>query len=922
MSLACFSTGDPLPHELSSPAIPAMTPAQFDDSLRLSKEELELENALQLTTPQQTDLNIEMDSVKSPVETQVRTPLSSAFDTTNTSSETESSIPQSQEGTELIIDNKETTPAIVPLTSSEPASIKQKRAIGVVGKARPHMRSEDEHIEFQFEDADLTNVITQMAELFNVTFISDDAVSPLPKGAKALKGNKISFKTNKQLSKKEAWELFVTFMSISELALVPQAEPNIYRIVTVPSAQRSPIPTYIGVKPNVLPDSDQLVRYLYFVANIPVDTIKNIIDQLRSNASTFIVLSDLNAFVLTDRAYNIKSLMDIVTELDRVTLPQSMSVLKLRRAEADTVKKLYDSILQGDQTSITARLFPARKESNVMYFNENVRMVAEKRTNALILLGPQDAIKKLEDFITKFVDIELGEETFSPLRVYQLKYADAATIVPILNELVAFGKGTPAGDVGGIRAGDKYFKPMSFTPETATNSIVVKGDEEDWLRIKEIIASIDTPQAQIAVEMLILTVTLDDNRQLGTQLRTKTPGGTTGLTGPNVKYQTSGIAFGGTPNSFSLNDNANAPGVQRLLGNLVSLVSNAGPGNTVVTLGSDLFGVWGIFNVLQKITNTQVVSNPFLIATNNQTAHIEVGEIRRVVSSTVITAGAPANSFSDNKAALTIDVKPQINSDGMIVLDLDIKIDDFTNPFQFNDATKTIRQVKTTTLVADKEILALGGLVKNTVITNTSQVPILGSIPILGWLFKNKQKEAINQSLLILISTHIIPPEASHKVLAMTKEKVNNYYGTLSEMINPADSRDIIHRSFFTGQESDTEKVLEDFIFKRTEIETPLKEKKNRKKDKNKKGKKNSVADTQQIKSSQNTVAAEVKTVPVPANAPVDVIPTAAKNNVAVPVQLQPTVSIAKTIEVPQKNRPRNSLSTVFDGNNEKGKQC
>src|SRR5579871_5384587 len=133
MSLACFSTCNPLPQELSSSAIPAMTPAQFDDSLRLSKEELELENALQLTTPQQsTDLNIEMDSVKSPVTTQVKTPLSAAFELSTDVSPEIPSAEEPSDANELIIDNKESLPVSAPTTPVEPTSIEQKRRKGIL----------------------------------------------------------------------------------------------------------------------------------------------------------------------------------------------------------------------------------------------------------------------------------------------------------------------------------------------------------------------------------------------------------------------------------------------------------------------------------------------------------------------------------------------------------------------------------------------------------------------------------------------------------------------------------------------------------------------------------------------------------------------------------------------------------------------
>src|SRR5205814_753643 len=78
----------------------------------------------------------------------------------------------------------------------------------------------EDSIEFNFEHADLPNFITQIEEIFEVTFISDDALQPLPQGKKTMKGNKISFKTHAPLSKKEAWNLFLSFLDIAGFAVI------------------------------------------------------------------------------------------------------------------------------------------------------------------------------------------------------------------------------------------------------------------------------------------------------------------------------------------------------------------------------------------------------------------------------------------------------------------------------------------------------------------------------------------------------------------------------------------------------------------------------------------------------------------------------------------------------------------------------
>lgn len=695
-------------------------------------------------------------------------------------------------------------------------------------KIKAELTTDTDLIEFYFEDADITNLLTQISELFNnVTFITDDIIDPLSPGGKALKGNKISFKTHHPLSKKSAWDLFLTFLDLAGFALVPQSEPGFYRVVTSDKAQKSPVPTFIGTDSNKLPENDQVIRYVYFIQNARVETIKDIVTTLKSQSAHAIILQEIKALVITDRAYNIRTLMEIVHELDQVSMPQSMSVLKLVSADASDVKALYDSITKSEDQQQPAKMFATRKQPTTLYFPENTRMIAEPRTNSLIIFGSADAIKKIEDFIKQYVDVEL-EKPYSPLHTYHLRYANAVTIADIMNNMTQFGADNAAGKTGGVRGGDKYLKPMTFTPEPSTNALIVKGDYEDYLKAAAIIKKLDEPQPQVAVEALILTLNFEDQKELGTQLRNRVPE-SSGLLGNNVAIQTSGIRLGGAPQGIVTRETG--PGSDRLLGNLINTVKNAisagaTAGSTVVSLGADVFGVWGIFNILQTIANTQVVSNPFLVATNKTKATVSVGEVRRVVTSTVYAGSTPADAFGDFEAQLKLEVTPQINSDGMIVLKLNVLLENFISPITNDtEAAKQTRVIDTRTIVADREVIAIGGLIQNVVIENLTKVPVLGDIPILGWLFKNKRKDIIKRNLLILISTRIIEPEVTEVVDAHTQLKLRDYYETVEGFHDGGERRDPVYKRFFDNKYEGSADIVDDFLFNKIEAdkEAPLK---------------------------------------------------------------------------------------------------
>ncbi|HLW72416.1 MAG TPA: secretin N-terminal domain-containing protein [Candidatus Babeliales bacterium] len=665
---------------------------------------------------------------------------------------------------------------------------------------------EEDSIELNFENADLQNFVKQIEDIFEITFITDDALTPLPQGKKPIKNNKISFKTNQALSKREAWNLFVTFLDIAGFALVPQADPKMFRIASIEAARKSPLPTFIGVDPSTLPDTDELIRYVYFLENAPTSTIMEIVGPLRSSSSQGLVeLKEHKGFILTDKSYNIKMLMLIVKELDKVSIPESMSILKLRNANAEEVEKLYKELLPKEEQ--TSRFF-TKKQPTSLYFPENTRIISDPRTNTLILLGPSNAIKKIEEFIVKYIDIEL-DQAYSPLYSYQLKYADANTIAEIMSKVTAFGRGTPAGDNGGVRGGDQYMRPMTFIAEPSTNRVIIKGHYEDYLKAQKVIAQLDEKQPQVAIEVLVLTVNLTDTKSLGSQLRSKQPG-PNGLLGNNIKFQTSGLY--GT-SSVVTNPNPST-GAQRLLGNLINLVTGATAGTSLLTLGTDVNGVWGICQALQSVTDTEVVANPFILATNNAKARVYIGEQRRIATALVVGT-TNQSAFDADDATLNVEITPQISSDGMISLDIVIDDNEFTDSTDQTDATQNIRKIKTNAIVANKEVLALGGLIQNTVTNTESKVPILGDIPILGWFFKNKKKQIIKQSLLVLISTRIIESHKGEEMQAFTRDHIEDYQSTIDAMEYASSDRDPIHRAFFQDKAARAQNTVEGLIFER-----------------------------------------------------------------------------------------------------------
>jgi general secretion pathway protein D len=679
----------------------------------------------------------------------------------------------------------------------------RKSSLKELNQAIHKASDESPAIEFNFENADLQNIVSYIAELFDISFIAEEAIKPMLQTSKGLSGNKISFKTERPMTKKEVWALFTTFLDISGLALSDTPRSGTYRITASKTANHLALPTFIGVSPKELPDTDRTIRYVYFLANTTVENIKPIIDQLRSQTSSFTAFLPLRALVLTDNSYNIKSLMKIVQELDKASLPEIMSVIKLKHTGAEDVKKLYDELTKGDdQRGMVARIFGAKKQAQSFFFSENTRVLAEPRTNTLILFGTQDTITKIEEFV-KQVDTKV-ESSATPLYVYELQFTDAQSMAEILNKVTQFGIGTVAGQAGGLRDGEKYFKAISFTPEKTGNRLIIKGDYEDYLKAKEIIEKLDIMQPEIAMEVLIVNVTKQNTRGLGSQVRNRAPD----ALHRNVNFQTSG--FNG---SFPQTQRAGADMPGSIMANLINLASTAQRGASLLTLGADN-NIWAIFQALSTRIDTTVVSNPFLVTTNKYKASVSLGETRRVETSTVLAGAQAVAGRGDLSANLEVSITPQINSDGIIILDIVLDIDEFTNPVDQTSGNRATRHIETKALVADKEVLALGGIMRKEVRENVSKIPVLGDIPLLGWLAKNKSKEVVDQNLLVFISPQIIAPKIGGGVSEYTQRKAEYSRQTLRALESPYTDRDPIHRWFFKEKDSPVA-VVDDFLEKK-----------------------------------------------------------------------------------------------------------
>ncbi|OGB97185.1 hypothetical protein A3F06_02230 [candidate division TM6 bacterium RIFCSPHIGHO2_12_FULL_36_22] len=612
----------------------------------------------------------------------------------------------------------------------------------------------DEQVNINFNNASLQNIADEISTLFNITFLPDDALkktdgTPLGKG---LADHKVTFNTHRVLTASEALNLFKTFLELAGFSMIATYDPLVYRITSIDNANKSPLPTYINSPIESLPNNDTRIRYVLIIVNNSPKDIGATLTKLKSKQATIESFDDLNALVLTDRAYNVRGLVEIARELDTGNLPETLSVMKLQEADADEVAKTIENLKQKDGQR--PQWGAAAQKQTLFYFPSDVKLIPS-RNNTLIILGGKEGVKRIENFISEHIDKKL-KTNYNLLHVYPLNYALAEPIADILTQVVQFGK-TNGADPN-ISA-TRYFSDVFIQAEKQSNSLIIRANKEDFSMLQPIILGLDIQQPQVAIEVLIVDLRLNKTRGLASQVRSRSD--------KTINWQTSGF----------FNNPASVPQLASdgsLLGNLLELVKILNvnlTGATLLSLGKT--SVWALFGILQQTTQSRVLSNPFLVSTNKYKAAVSLGTIRNVATQSISSgSGTPTQGFTQISAELRVTIIPQINEFGIINLNIEVLIEEFTQSEANTASTdpslgnKEIRVVKTNANVADGEVLALGGLIKSSSSSAISGTPVLQRIPLIGRIFSNQSDENDKENLVIFIAPKIVQPQ----------QKTSQYY--------------------------------------------------------------------------------------------------------------------------------------------------
>src|SRR3990167_300872 len=494
-------------------------------------------------------------------------------------------------------------------------------------------KSADQMVLFEYKDTPLADVLSALAKEKKLNVI-------MPQGDGAI-ASKVTLGFGEKIPLAQAWSYLTMILDMAGYTLIQ--ESNFVSVFKTDKGApaKEVLPFYVNVPYQDLPASDEYIWYFHSFKNIQVDS--NVLQEIlvgllsKTPEAKFVFESTLNAVLILDRSECIRAAIEIIDALDSKEFSEAVDVLVLHYVAADTVVDLFGKLAPANKGA--PKLASA---GDSYFFSPNVRMLPEPRTNKLILSGPRDAIGRVRDFIISYIDVPMDSGE-SLLHIYPLQYLEASVCKDVLNAIINSAAASAQSSSTQKPSAEQFFKGVKIECETSGgsnsmsantstnlrsigNKLLVAAQKDDWVRLKQLIQQIDRPNLQVAIEVLIVDLNTDYNRSLATQLRDKKSWDI-----KDTHFQTSNMGH--------LVLNSNDPTTpDALMANLLRMTTVDGSaGNFATRSAAGTFmisfadtdtpavtggtvppaGMWLLVSMLKSFSNATILSQPFMVATNN-----------------------------------------------------------------------------------------------------------------------------------------------------------------------------------------------------------------------------------------------------------------------------------------------------------------
>jgi general secretion pathway protein D len=594
----------------------------------------------------------------------------------------------------------------------------------------PSASQQEESWTINLKGADIREFIDQVAQISGQTFVVD----PRVKG-------QVSVVSNSPLTLTEVYQLFLSVMATHGFSVITQGDQA--RIV--PNAEAKADADAGRNAPDRL--ETRLIQVQHGSATELIPLIRPLVPQYGHLAA----ISSANAIIISDRTANIERIEDLLRQLDQKG-QNDYSVLNLQHAWVmDTAEVLRNAVDRGQAKGASG-----------------TQVIADGRTNRLILLGPPAARAKL---VALAQSLDTPTSRSANTRVIRLRHGDAKSLAETLGEISEKLKPETGGETTG--------KPQTILirADESLNALVLLAEPDVVATLEDIVRQLDVPRAQVMVEAAIVEVSGDISDALGVQWAVDGRGGTGGLGGTN--FSGTGLSIGSVLQAIQDNDSDTD---NNTLSNL--------PDGAIIGLGTDSFGV--LITALSANSKSNLLSTPSLLTLDHQKAEILVGQNVPFQTGSFTTSGSgadnPFTTIERQDIGVTLKVTPHINDGASLRLEIEQEISSIAPTSQGVNAVDLItnkRSIKSTILAENGQVIVLGGLIQDDVTEADSKVPLLGDLPLIGRLFRSTKETRIKRNLMVFLRPTVIRDAAGMAALSGKKYSDIRVLGDIRENYRP-----------------------------------------------------------------------------------------------------------------------------------------
>lgn len=588
--------------------------------------------------------------------------------------------------------------------------------------------SNESYINFSFDAVGIPAFVRVVGEATGKTFVLGSGLER--------KITVISPKVRTQ----DVYPIFLSILESVDCSVVQDGD--VLRVVTV--ADR---PTLLGPIVGVgeaTPEAG-VVTKVYRIQHVSASELRKMLEpKVRSGKDGAVhAIDEINHLIVTDTAESVRKIDRLIDEIDLPGLVRMTEVVPLKFASAvDVAQELNEAIAETATRAERLRGRLARPPGSPEDARRQSVVVASPHANRLLLVGSEAQIEELKSIIAHLdVDTPPGQGRMNAIF---LNYLSAEDVAKNLKSLL--------GVDGSSEEGQRRKHEIAIEADTVSRALLVDASPGDFEIVRKLMKQLDRAPLQVMIEVVIAEVTVGDARDIGVQM--------VGVDIPSKPGET--VPFGSSTASDEDLNILNLIEQQIFPGGLTIGVAH---GTSLDADGNVVLGYPGIIsiNAIKEDSRFNVRADPTLVTLDNVEASFSIVNDIPILTSVIEGGSGASRDVIQNIERMDVGIKlsltPHVITNGFVNMDLNPSIQAVIDPGpEDTPFTPTIakREASTSVIVGDGQMIVIAGLTREDKNETIRRIPILGSIPLLGWLFRRTIEVEEKTNLLIFVKPTIL----------------------------------------------------------------------------------------------------------------------------------------------------------------------